>query len=149
MVEKTLSTLVSDYNRTRALYKDLREHFERFCISANSLQKIGSPVEGEGIEVATENGALSLKFLDRHIRVSMRLDRQNRKGVLHVEDRSAEGIHQAAQTITLIPYNEHGESQFGRGEEGHIDLNLEQDRMTLALSIIDIALDHDPWHLKE
>jgi hypothetical protein len=141
MAEQTFDTLKVSLNRASSLYKTMREHFERFCASAERIAG-DSRTPVRGISAGTEGGALWLKFLDRHIRVSMLLDRKNQKGVLRVDDLLAEGPH---QQIVRIPYNGTGETDLSGGYTGkNITLALEADHPTLVFFIINTALDHDP-----
>lgn len=76
----------------------------------------------------------------------MRFNRAARKGVLHVEDVSAVGPQRDAQTLDRIPFEVTSETEFAGGRYGgKLSLAVPADSLTLALRIVDVALDQDPW----
>jgi len=101
--------LINTLHRACSRYEVLKAHFDRFCTQAKRLEDDPQcPLRGIAVEV--EALAVRIAFLDRRIRISLRFDRQESKGVLQVEDISATESLRPAATIDRIAFDGTGET---------------------------------------
>jgi hypothetical protein len=146
MDNRTFGEVINALSRTASDFELLNNHFEQFCTQALRLNEPASPIKS--IRVKREGKALLLAFLDRRLTVNFRLNRETRFGILHVEDvsapeRTVNGVH---RTVTRIQFDSSGETGLPGGYTGDpINLGLVQDCTPLAVRIVDLAMNQDPW----
>jgi hypothetical protein len=146
MNEKTYESVIGDLKGSSAHYETMRGHFEQFCAQIKRLaEEQASPVKGI-LRAKMDGGAILVEFLDRRIRISARYDREIKGGVLLAEDESAVLSERAPETFERVPFNETGETDLGGGlYGGKLNVGVPADCMTLALRLVDAALDRNPW----
>jgi len=140
--EKTFKQSTDDLKVLGARYATMRAHFEQVFAQAKRLaEEPESPMKGQGLLVEMDAGAILIEFVGRRIRISLRYDRKTGRGVLHVEDESAD----LPETFERIEFRGTGETDLTNEHGDKLNLSQTGDCMLLVARLIDTALDRDPW----
>ena len=145
MKPKSFAQVAAQLEKTRQSWELLHSQYVRFCERAMDLADVQCPAKG--IVPKRIGDDLYIQYLDRRLRFSFAFDRLSNKGIVCVDDLSEVGLYEGREPVRIetISFDSVGNSDVVESDGATLSFSDPDQGLQLALGILDLALDENPW----